>query len=156
MYQSTGRLPVPGCTNTHGLYSKAHQWPTWQSVVRSFVIPGLPTLLVQKVNVSTVTNVTKIAFCFALRPRIVLVFAVLRIELDKLVWPGISKMAATRVSVVPRSEVRSFINRCMVSVGANPDHADIMAELLMTADYRGHYSHGINRLGKLITHNAAK
>ena len=62
----------------------------------------------------------------------------------------ILNMAADTDSIVPLSEVRSFVNRCMVSVGTNPEHADILAELLMTADHRGHYSHGINRLGNLF------
>jgi LDH2 family malate/lactate/ureidoglycolate dehydrogenase len=34
----------------------------------------------------------------------------------------------------------------MVAVGTHQDHADSLAELLVVADQRGHYSHGLNRL----------
>ncbi|XP_072034931.1 uncharacterized oxidoreductase YjmC-like [Amphiura filiformis] len=44
------------------------------------------------------------------------------------------------------SEAKSFCERCMVSVGTKPDHAAALAEVLVCGDYRGHYSHGMNRL----------
>ncbi|XP_077869473.1 putative oxidoreductase YjmC [Saccoglossus kowalevskii] len=47
---------------------------------------------------------------------------------------------------VDLNEARSFIERCMQSVGTKPSHAAALAEVLVKADYRGHYSHGINRL----------
>lgn len=34
----------------------------------------------------------------------------------------------------------------MVAVGTDPDHAQQLADTLAEADYRGHYSHGLNRL----------
>ena len=44
-------------------------------------------------------------------------------------------------------EVRSFIIRSLETVGTKTEHAKIMAELLVIADYRGHYSYGMNRIG---------
>ena len=49
--------------------------------------------------------------------------------------------------VVLSEEVRSFVRRCMIAVGTRTDHAESLAELLVVADERGHYSHGLNRLG---------
>lgn len=37
---------------------------------------------------------------------------------------------------------------CFKAVGANSDNADTIASNLLEADYRGHYSHGMNRLGE--------
>ncbi|XP_041472820.1 uncharacterized oxidoreductase YjmC-like [Lytechinus variegatus] len=48
--------------------------------------------------------------------------------------------------LVEVAESISFIERCMVAIGTNPSHASLLAELLVTADRRGHYSHGINRI----------
>ena len=56
-------------------------------------------------------------------------------------------MSTTRL--VPISEVASFIKRCMISIGTPEDHASSLADTLVTADYRGHFSHGLNRLGIL-------
>ncbi|WAR24475.1 MDH-like protein, partial [Mya arenaria] len=52
-----------------------------------------------------------------------------------------------RWDAVPKSEVERFIIDCMIKVGTKRDHAVSLANNLMTADYRGHYSHGLNRLG---------
>ncbi|XP_025085002.1 uncharacterized protein LOC112558645 [Pomacea canaliculata] len=49
--------------------------------------------------------------------------------------------------IVPREEVHAFCMRCLEKVGAVTEHAEAMAELIVAADYRGHYSHGLNRLG---------
>ncbi|CAB4006593.1 uncharacterized oxidoreductase -like isoform X1, partial [Paramuricea clavata] len=43
-------------------------------------------------------------------------------------------------------EVSKFVQRCMCCVGTNPEHARQLAELLVAADCRGHFSHGLNRL----------
>ena len=45
------------------------------------------------------------------------------------------------------SEVKAFIERCMLSAGAKMSHGCQLAEVLVAADYRGHFSHGLNRLG---------
>ena len=50
-------------------------------------------------------------------------------------------------SVFP-GEVRYFVQTCMMQVGAKEEHAASLAELLVSADTRGHYSHGLNRLGE--------
>ena len=48
---------------------------------------------------------------------------------------------------VPNAEVKRFIVDCMTIVGTKQTHAASLAENLTAADYRGHYSHGLNRLG---------
>ena len=45
-------------------------------------------------------------------------------------------------------EVSKFVQRCMCRVGTNMEHARQLAELLVAADCRGHFSHGLNRLGE--------
>lgn len=51
------------------------------------------------------------------------------------------------MSRVPLGEVRRFCIDCMTAVGTLPAHAVALADVLVEADRRGHYSHGINRLG---------
>lgn len=57
-------------------------------------------------------------------------------------------MATGTESVVPEEELHSFVVRCMTAVGTNSQHASVLADLIVAADTRGHYSHGLNRLGK--------
>lgn len=52
--------------------------------------------------------------------------------------------------VVPKAEMQSFIVRCMTKVGAEKSHAEALADVLVTGDYRGHFSHGMNRLQMYI------
>ncbi|XP_022319127.2 putative oxidoreductase YjmC [Crassostrea virginica] len=52
--------------------------------------------------------------------------------------------------VVSNAEVKRFARDCMTSVGTKPEHADSLAEVLVQADYRGHYSHGLNRLDMYV------
>ena len=47
--------------------------------------------------------------------------------------------------VIEVNEMESFLTRCMVSVGTKESHAKILANCLVTADLRGHFSHGLNR-----------
>jgi LDH2 family malate/lactate/ureidoglycolate dehydrogenase len=49
--------------------------------------------------------------------------------------------------VIPLDELRAFCVRALVKAGSDPDHAHALAELLVAADWRGHFSHGLNRLG---------
>lgn len=42
--------------------------------------------------------------------------------------------------------MRTFVADCMQAIGTNQEHAQQLADLLVTADLRGHYSHGVNRL----------
>jgi len=53
-------------------------------------------------------------------------------------------------SPVPVKEVRRFVIDSMVQVGTKRDHAVALADVLVAADYRGHYSHGLNRLEMYI------
>lgn len=39
---------------------------------------------------------------------------------------------------------------CMMKAGAAEDHARQLADVLVEGDIRGHYSHGLNRLGMSI------
>ena len=50
--------------------------------------------------------------------------------------------------LVPMPEITAFIERCMIAAGTKPSHAKALANNLTMADYRGHFSHGLNRLGK--------
>ena len=59
----------------------------------------------------------------------------------------ISDSASSAWGAVSNGEVKRFIEDCMTSVGTRRDHAESLADNLVTADYRGHYSHGLNRLG---------
>lgn len=54
---------------------------------------------------------------------------------DKMKWPR----------VAPK-ELKSFVERIMIKSGCKPSHSEALAELLVVADTRGHYSHGLNRL----------
>uniref|UniRef100_A0A1I8IGE0 Protein-lysine N-methyltransferase n=1 Tax=Macrostomum lignano TaxID=282301 RepID=A0A1I8IGE0_9PLAT len=58
-----------------------------------------------------------------------------------------SRMSAmTTEKLVPESEVTRLVIECMRWAGADSTHAARLAEILLSADRRGHYSHGINRL----------
>lgn len=50
--------------------------------------------------------------------------------------------------VVPVKEAKRFLKDCLMAVNTSAETADQLAEVLVEADYRGHYSHGLNRLGK--------
>ena len=54
------------------------------------------------------------------------------------------------ISCIPIHVAKRFIKECIRSAGASASHATDMADVLVTADHRGHFSHGLNRLGKLI------
>lgn len=43
-------------------------------------------------------------------------------------------------------EVKRFMVDCFVASKTPKKHAELMADLLVAADYRGHFSHGMNRL----------
>ena len=49
--------------------------------------------------------------------------------------------------VVALEDAKAFIQRCMNKAGATAEHSRQMAEVLIMADHRGHFSHGLNRLG---------
>lgn len=45
-------------------------------------------------------------------------------------------------------EVRRFMKECLEATGVSGTEAAEHAALLLQADLTGHYSHGLNRLGK--------
>lgn len=47
-------------------------------------------------------------------------------------------------------EVKSFMVRCMTAAGAKEAHGTALADTLLAADYRGHFSHGLNRLDMYV------
>lgn len=49
--------------------------------------------------------------------------------------------------LVAANEITDFVQRCMEAVGAAGPHAASLADVLLAADMRGHYSHGLNKLG---------
>ncbi|XP_018574226.1 uncharacterized protein LOC108913205 [Anoplophora glabripennis] len=49
-------------------------------------------------------------------------------------------------SVTTLEEARRFIVDCFKAVGVSEEYARIVSDNLVEADYRGHYSHGMNRL----------
>jgi LDH2 family malate/lactate/ureidoglycolate dehydrogenase len=59
-------------------------------------------------------------------------------------------MSSDAQFIVSNEEIESFMVRCMITAGAKPDHAKALASCLTAADYRGHYSHGLNRLGNFV------
>ncbi|VDL87602.1 unnamed protein product [Nippostrongylus brasiliensis] len=65
-------------------------------------------------------------------------------------WKWISTTAEPGDLIVPKSEVMRYMTEVMKSVKVNPSHCQQLAEVLMEADIRGHYSHGLNRLGKIL------
>ena len=52
--------------------------------------------------------------------------------------------------LIPKEEVIDFIVRCMVRAGCSRPHAIALADTLTEGDYRGHFSHGLNRLEMYI------
>jgi len=61
----------------------------------------------------------------------------------------------TGYKLIDKNEMEDFMYRCMIAAGSKEDHAKSLAAALILADYRGHFSHGLNRLGTLLrcTHN---
>lgn len=55
------------------------------------------------------------------------------------------KMEENLVSV---TEAKRFVRDCFLASKVRAENAQAMADLLIEADYRGHFSHGMNRLGK--------
>lgn len=53
-------------------------------------------------------------------------------------------------AVIPVGEVKRFIIDCMHKLNTPKSHCEQLANVLVAADYRGHFSHGLNRLGILF------
>ncbi|VDK77983.1 unnamed protein product [Litomosoides sigmodontis] len=56
--------------------------------------------------------------------------------------------AKDKIVAVP--EVTRYMVDCMVKAGTSKDHAQQLASVLVAADVRGHYSHGLNRLAMYV------
>lgn len=55
-------------------------------------------------------------------------------------------------NLVEAQEVHEFITRCIEKCASTPvEHAACLADVLVAADLRGHYSHGLNRLEMYAT-----
>ncbi|XP_076241559.1 putative oxidoreductase YjmC [Calliopsis andreniformis] len=74
----------------------------------------------------------------------------LLLEPAKLNLVAVRSMAACQMSkeetVVPKDEVVRFVGECLCKVGASAEDGKVVGHHLMTADYCGHFSHGMNRL----------
>ncbi|XP_054011892.1 uncharacterized oxidoreductase YjmC [Hylaeus anthracinus] len=49
-------------------------------------------------------------------------------------------------TVVPKEDVIRFVRECLCKVGVTTEDSQTVGHHLMTADYSGHFSHGMNRL----------
>ena len=49
--------------------------------------------------------------------------------------------------IIDKNEMEDFMTNCMTTAGSKQAHAKSLASCLILADYRGHFSHGLNRLG---------
>ena len=57
-----------------------------------------------------------------------------------------SSVGGDKPKLVKVEESRRFMIDCFKAVNVPQDHAEQQADLLVAADYRGHFSHGMNRL----------
>merc|ERR1711935_661444 len=48
--------------------------------------------------------------------------------------------------LVPKADILAFVQRVMAKAGANQTEAACLGDALVNADYRSHFSHGLNRL----------
>ncbi|XP_060565746.1 uncharacterized oxidoreductase YjmC-like, partial [Ruditapes philippinarum] len=53
--------------------------------------------------------------------------------------------------IISKKKVHGFIKRCCWAVGLEDDHGPMLADVLVAADYRGHYSHGLKNLDKYLS-----
>lgn len=49
--------------------------------------------------------------------------------------------------LVAAREVKRFVIDSMAAIGTEEKHGAALADTLVAADAKGHYSHGLNRLG---------
>ena len=69
-------------------------------------------------------------------------------------WRGMIRTVLRRVPhhnremdvLVPKADILAFVQRVMAKAGANQPEAACLGEALVNADYRSHFSHGLNRL----------
>ena len=58
-----------------------------------------------------------------------------------------SRRFPAQLLVTPK-EVKRFVIDCMAVIGTETKHGGALADTLVAADTKGHYSHGLNRLGE--------
>lgn len=51
---------------------------------------------------------------------------------------------------IPIATAKRFVKQCIIAGGAIECHAQAMADTLIAADHRGHFSHGLNRLDMYV------
>ena len=54
--------------------------------------------------------------------------------------------AVSCTNLVDAQEAKDFVQRCIEKCGAPAEYAACLADVIIAADLRGHYSHGLNRL----------
>ena len=59
-------------------------------------------------------------------------------------------MAAPNCKLVKEEEVHAFVVRCMQKAGTGVESSRALADVIVVADARGVFSHGLNRLGKQL------
>lgn len=59
-------------------------------------------------------------------------------------------MSKEAKNVIPVEEAKRFMVDCFVAAGASSYNAEVIADNLIEADYRGHISHGMNRLENYV------
>lgn len=69
-----------------------------------------------------------------------------KIEQNILRRKNSSSASSEKFVLVPKAEVERFVSDCLRSVGVVDEDSKTVGHHLMTADYRGHFSHGLNRL----------
>lgn len=47
-------------------------------------------------------------------------------------------------------QVHRFLTDALLKVGTDANHAKQLADVLVAGDLRGHYSHGLNRIGMIL------
>ncbi|XP_008195569.2 uncharacterized oxidoreductase YjmC [Tribolium castaneum] len=72
------------------------------------------------------------------------------VQLISIIRKMSTKILDIDTPIVPLTDAHRFISDCMVAVGTPKKYADILADNLTAADYRGHYSHGMNRLDMYV------
>lgn len=60
-------------------------------------------------------------------------------------------MTSDQQKLVKVEESRRFMIDCFTALNVPREHAEQQADLLVAADYRGHFSHGMNRMEMYIT-----
>jgi LDH2 family malate/lactate/ureidoglycolate dehydrogenase len=66
------------------------------------------------------------------------------------------KKKSNKGAIVPVEKITRFMTDTFTAVGTNHDHAVHMAQVLVMADFKGHLSHGLNRLGMYVADIEAK